>query len=89
MVLAMSTSVASELGSIDSCACTMIPLEIHSLLRASDSPSASRVDSSIGSAVVDGCTCAFLLLVDYLWFFVATAGLTGAAVTSTAVSKRP
>jgi hypothetical protein len=52
MVLAMSTSVASELESIESCTSTRIPVETHSLLPASDSPSASRVDSSIGSAVV-------------------------------------
>jgi hypothetical protein len=53
MVLAMSTSVGSELESIDSCTCTRIPLEIHSLLRASDLPSAARVDSStVGRSAV-------------------------------------
>jgi hypothetical protein len=63
MVLAMSTSVASEQGSINSCTCTRIPLETHSLLPASDAPSAPIiVDSSIGSTVVVGGCCWRLLL---------------------------
>jgi hypothetical protein len=52
LLLAMSSSVASELGSIESCTSTRIPLQTHSLLSASDSTSALKVDSSIGSAVV-------------------------------------
>jgi hypothetical protein len=61
----MSTSVTSELGSIDSCTCTIAPLETHSFLLAIDSPSASKVDSSIACccclvvavAVVSVCVC--------------------------------
>jgi hypothetical protein len=82
MVLAMSISVASEQGSMNSCTCTRIPVDTHSLLPASDSPSASRVDSSIGSAVVVVGGVVLLLMV-------GAGSPYSPCVTSTEVSKRP
>jgi hypothetical protein len=75
MVLARSTSEASELGSIDSCTCTRIPLETHSFLPARDSPSAAKVDSSLW---VGGCCCCGSC--PFLW-------VRGAEVAATAMSS--